>query len=400
MRAEQSVWISEGATRSRALLTYSISRAELGQLAVEVPADYKVVNVFDANVRQWSVEPLAAGAKRQKITAQLFEPAKRLQQVVVELEKFAGEKLQPSLTIPVIKALDVGRQQGVVLVDVAAGLRAEATRTAGLLQIDASELPPALANAVDVLLSLCHDPLRVGLGRRRAAAAGHGRLAGRSAAGTQSVDAGRDGGLHDQRAGVFKLELDVPPDFHVRQVRGCELPGGNPSQQAAAVQVDSHRLEGEKKNRLVVNLAHKALGRVALAVQLQKDLQEANLLAPTGKASDIPIPVPQVAANTVERATGRLLIYAPDSLRINPGKTEGLRGISFQEALEGMSAAPPPSAAQGRPGARFRLYPGARHASPGRRAEKSPGEHSPDARGEGRTGHGQVSSHLPLHHPL
>ena len=143
-----------------------------------------------------------------------------------------------------------------------------------------------------------------------------------------------------ERAGVFKLELDVPPDFHVRQVHGCELPGGNPAQQAAAVQVDSHRLEGEKKNRLVVNLAHKAIGRVALAVQLQKDLQEANLLTPTGKASDIPLPIPQVAAGSVERATGRLLIYAPESLRVNPGKTEGLRSISFQEALEGMAAAP------------------------------------------------------------
>ena len=92
VQAEQQVWINEGATRSRVNLTYTISRAELGQLAVEVPADYKVVNVFDANVRQWSVEPPAAGAKRQKITAQLFEPAKSVQQVIVELEKFAGDK--------------------------------------------------------------------------------------------------------------------------------------------------------------------------------------------------------------------------------------------------------------------------------------------------------------------
>ena len=98
----------------------------------------------------------------------------------------------------------------------------------------------------------------------------------------------------------------------------------------------------------MVNLARKALGQVGLAVQLQKDLQEANLLTPTGKASDIPLPIPQVAG-TVERATGRLLIYAPDSLRVNPGKTEGLRSISFPEAVEGMTAALRPSTIQGRP---------------------------------------------------
>ena len=144
VEAEQQVWINEGATRSRVNLIYSISRAELGQLAVEVPADYKVVNVFDANVRQWSVEPLAKDAKRQKITAQLFEPAKKVQQVTVELEKFAGEKLEPSQAVPVVTALDVGRQQGSVVVQVAAGLRAEASRATGLLQVDAGELPESL----------------------------------------------------------------------------------------------------------------------------------------------------------------------------------------------------------------------------------------------------------------
>ena len=52
----------------------------------------------------------------------------------------------------------------------------------------------------------------------------------------------------------------------------------------------------------MVNLAHKATGRVALAVQLQKDLQEPSLLS-AGKAAEIPLPVPQVAPATVERAT-------------------------------------------------------------------------------------------------
>ena len=74
--------ISEGMTRLRVKLAYTISRAELGQLAIEVPADYKVVNVFDPNVRQWSVEArrqAAAGTQAvQKITVQLFEPAKNV----------------------------------------------------------------------------------------------------------------------------------------------------------------------------------------------------------------------------------------------------------------------------------------------------------------------------------
>ncbi len=132
----------------------------------------------------------------------------------------------------------------------------------------------------------------------------------------------------------------------------------------------------------MVNLARKALGRVALAVQLQKDLQEPNLLAPTGKAADIPLPVPQIVPATVQRATGRLLIQAPESLRLTPGKAEGLRSVSFKEALEGMpwaDGAKPQAALQAdarvqaelRPVLAYHLHPGAGRAAAGRRAPQA-----------------------------
>ena len=115
VQSEQVIWVQEGITRVRTNLLYSISRAELKELSLEVPAEYKVVNVFDPNVRQWSVT--AAGGM-QKITAQLFEPAKATQAVVVELEKIAGQKRQETLKTPVVKALNVGRQQGFVVAQV------------------------------------------------------------------------------------------------------------------------------------------------------------------------------------------------------------------------------------------------------------------------------------------
>ncbi len=356
VEAEQQVWINEGATRSRVNLIYSISRAELGQLAVEVPADYKVVNVFDANVRQWSVEPLAKDAKRQKITAQLFEPAKKVQQVTVELEKFAGEKLEPSQAVPVVTALDVGRQQGSVVVQVAAGLRAEASRATGLLQVDAGELPESLRRqpwTFSYRYATLPYELVLGVEELQPRVTADSLVEARLEPERLTLDV--TAVYNIERAGVFKLELDVPPGFGLRHVRGCDL-AGNAAQQAAAVQVDSYHLEGKNKekkdikDRLVVNLAHKAMGRVALDVELQKDLQEPNLLSPTGTAAEIPLPVPQVVAGSVERATGRLLISAPESLRVNPAKMDGLRSISFKEAVEGMiPTAPRQSVAPGRP---------------------------------------------------
>ena len=343
VQSEQQVWIQEGIARTRTTLAYTISRAELNQIALEVPADFKVVNVFDPNVRQWSVEPPAAGSTVQKITAQLFEPAKTAQSVVVELEKIAGQKRVESLKLPVVKALNVGRQQGFVVAQVGSGLRAEATKTSGLLQVDANELPPTLRSAVWTFAY------------RYASVPFELELAVEEVAPRITVDSLVDVQLEPEkltlnltavytieRAGIFKLELDVPEGFEVRSVIGKPVavpavPGTTPAASSSAAEIDSFHVEGEKKNHLIVNLARKALGRVGLRVQLQRDLHEANLLTPTGKSAEIDLPLPQPTKTTVEHASGRLIVHAPESLRVSPAKADGLRPVSYQEATEGIA---------------------------------------------------------------
>ena len=343
VQTEQQVWINEGVVRTRTTLGYSISRAELPQLLIDVPADQKVVNVFDVNVRKWSVEPVKDG---QRITAELFEPAKTSQLVTVELEKFAGEKAKATVSVPTVKAVGVGRQQGVLVVQVAESLRAEATKTSGLLQVDPAELPGALRSARWAFsYRYASVPFELTLGIEKVQP-------------QITVDSLVEAVLQPDRltldltaiytiekAGVFRLELDVPAGFDVKKVRGVDVGTG-----AAPVQVDTHYLEGDKKTRLVVNLSRKAIGRVALGVQLQKDLRLPELLAPTDKAAQIPLPLPLVAPHTAERATGRLVISTPDNLQVvAPEKTNGLRSISYGEAYEGIRSPSPLSPGDPKP---------------------------------------------------
>ncbi len=255
VRAEQQVWLGEGVVRTRTTLDYAISRAELGQLVIDVPADQKVVNVFDANVRQWAVEPVEGG---QRITAQLFEPAKTSQRVTVELEKIVAEKAKNAVNVPMVKAVGVGRQQGVLVVQVAESLRAEAVKTVGLSQIDAGELPGAFRH---VRWTLAYRyptvPFELALDVEKT----QPRIA---------VDSLVEARLQPERltldltalytiekAGVFRVEWDIPAGFEVRQVRGATIRGATvrgapPPLNAAPVEVDSHYLEGPKKTRLVV----------------------------------------------------------------------------------------------------------------------------------------------------
>ena len=334
VQAEQQVTVGEGVTRTRANLTYRISRAELSQLTIEVPADQKVVNVFNANVREWSVEQADADAATQTITAQLHDPIKGSQQVTVELEQFAGDQQQQTLTVPVVKALGVGRQQGVVVVQVAAGLRAEAAERAGLLQVDKTELPRTLQGGnwafsyryatvpFNLVLSIDKVQPRILVDSLAEAYLEPEKL---------SVDLTSVYTI--ERAGVFRLELDVPAGFEVRRVRGHTVANSQ------AAQIDSHHLEGDDNTRLVINLARKAAGRVGLIVQLEKDLDEPDLLSPTGRSAAISLPIPRIAPESVERAVGRLVIYAPESLRVNPVTTDGLRSITFADAQKGMQSA-------------------------------------------------------------
>ena len=338
---QQQVFVTEGVTRTETQLIYAISRAELGQLTIRVPADQKVVNVLDDNVRQWSVETVE---QSQKITVQLFEPAKKSQSVTVELEKFSdesdenGDKAKQTLGVPVVRALNVGRQQGVLVVQVAAGLRAEATSSSGLVQVDAGDLPKQLAAkkwAFSYRFAAAGFKLDLGIEKIQP------RIVADSLVEVdifpEKIAIELFASYTVQRAGVFQLELDIPAGYEVRHVRGRAAAG------AEAVQVDTHHVadaEGENPRRLKVNLSRKAFGRVGLSVRLEKDLNEPDLLSPTGKAAELALSLPQVVATSVERANGRMVIYSPESLRVNPSEMEGLRSVSFEEAFEGMEPAP------------------------------------------------------------
>ena len=353
VEVQQQVRVEEAALRTHARLNYSISRAELTLLTVEVPADQKVVNVAEANVRQWSVETTG---KTQKITVQLFEPARQAESIDIDLVQYAdqpaakaaevppkanaapakaADSARRTLEVPVVKALNVSRQQGVVVVDVAEGLQVESHTRDGLLQLDAADLPPALAKQPHELsyryaglpFQLSLDVVKI-----------KPRLLADELVTAylepEQLTLQLQAVFTIERAGVFDLAIDIPAGYDVREVRGEACRG------AAAVQVDSHHLEGADKTRLVVNLAHKAIGCVSIFVELQKRLDDANLLGPTGKTSDVPLQLPRVAPETIERTNGRLVVYAPESLRVNPGKQLGLRSVSLAEAMAGATQTP------------------------------------------------------------
>ena len=114
------------------------------KLTIDVPADQKVVNVFDANVRKWSVETTKVGSESRPNCS---SRPRASQQVTIELEKFIGDKVRDTIEMPSSRPWvwdNNSDSRGCWWSRSTEGLRAEAAKTSGLLQVDVEELPPAL----------------------------------------------------------------------------------------------------------------------------------------------------------------------------------------------------------------------------------------------------------------
>ncbi|MAE63894.1 MAG: hypothetical protein CMJ18_06440 [Phycisphaeraceae bacterium] len=330
VQVQQQVTIDEGVVRTRGRLQYDISRAALSQLALDVPEDQKVVNVFDQNVRQWSVAPAPNG---QRITVQLFEPARRQQRLVVELERFEDRAAGRASSVPMIRADAVSRQQGIVVIDVAPALRAEPVARTGLFQVDAGKLPPDLARKKWAFAYQYAAPpyelaFRVEKIRPRIVA----DMLVEARLRPQRLEMTLRAIYEIRRAGVFSLNLDVPDGYELRQVRGYEAADMN----VKAVAVGSHHRDGADRKTLEVNLSRQATGRVGLALDLHRRLAEPDLLKATGRAIELDLDLPRASEGSVARQSGRLVIHAPESLRVDAPRIDGARTVSFEKAMQGM----------------------------------------------------------------
>jgi hypothetical protein len=332
VQTRQDVAVEEGVVRSRFHLAYEITRSELSELKLELSKAYKVVNVFDANVQKWEVADKEDDEATQVVTVQLFQPAKGQQSLSLEVELVDRDLAKNGVKIPAVKAVEAGRQFGVVAVRVAPSLRAEATSRSGLSQLDASELPPELAgqpwafafrySALPYELTLALETVEPRIEA------------------TEFVEIYLEprqftidylASLNIERTGIFSIDVDIPGGYEVRAVTGRAYADVQPAA------IDAFHVDAKKPTKLTVNFSRKALGKVAFAVQLVKRLGDAKLVTPGGTAAE-KLSFPRVAHSALERAQGHAVIYAPDALQVTAEELTAVRNIAPAEAMaQGLS---------------------------------------------------------------
>lgn len=326
VQTEQQLFIAEGVLRTRAQLTYTISRSEIDTLEVAVPADQKVVSVFDANVRQWTVEAGGEEGGSQVIRVQLFEPAKESQRLVIELEQLVDQT--ESVTLPVIEARNVVRQQGVVVVRVEQGLRAEPSARSGLLQIDAAELPGSLAGeSWQFMYRYVSLPVHVEFAVEKV----QPLITAESWTALYFHDRSMAGNMwvvyEIERAGVFELALEIPEHLqssvHITSV---------PWQDQPPVPIDQSYRDPEDPTRWIIKLSRQALGKAAFRVMFNWPYDEKEALSEPGESLEVTTAVPLPDRDALTSSTGWVALQTIPSFRVTPTQTEGLRVVAPSEA--------------------------------------------------------------------
>jgi len=325
---EQRVTLDEGVIRTQGILDYTISRAQVERLAIEVPSDQKVLSVFDPNVRTWSV---SHGDDTQTIQVELFQPATDRQRLIIGLEKLfeagGGGGDTSSVEIPAIRAVGAGRQQGVLGIAVSNTLTTDTSKVSGLMQMDTSELPQGmqgtnwlyayrLASAsYSLALSVEKVQPQVSADSWVVATLNADRLA----LTMQTI-------FTIERAGVFQLVLDIPGDVEIGNVTCTPHADARPVSVNTWHTSDLQANEGEPAmKRLTIDLAAKAMGKVGLTVTLTKRLDDANLKSPTGNAVDFKIAMPVVAKDFVIRRDARAIFRVEDYFRITKTDTSNMQ---------------------------------------------------------------------------
>ncbi len=338
VQLEEKVFVEEGTVRTEARLAYAISRSQIQKLTIEVPGDQKVVELFDPNIRKWTVEQREG---KQILNVDLFEPAKTSQTVNLKLERFLDQadatesaKKATMVEIPLISAVGVARQQGVLVVQAAEGLSTDPQKTTGLVQMDESDLPQTLQGTkwnYAYRISSSNYGFSLSLEKAQPRITSSSQVSLRI--GESTLYCYMQTRYQIERAGVFQLVCDIPEGFSIDSLQGGSFGGASPAA------VESHQIEQAGENaeqsqsmkRVTINLARKTIGNVGLHLVLTKSINEAKLSDAEGKPFDYVFHPPVVAKDSVERRELKLVVNAIENLRMTPGKTVGLQTVPLEQ---------------------------------------------------------------------
>ncbi|QDV21062.1 hypothetical protein Pan153_57440 [Gimesia panareensis] len=291
------VYIRDGLVHTQATLKYDVLRGDMKSARIAVPLNDRILDLSSANtkIKSWKVEK---GDGRQVIQVEFLNQLQDDAQIEVHTEKEIPEEpfeilgLSDSVTHG-IHALDVIRESGQIAIDAGDSMTFSVTKMEGVTRSEASNVPNPLRRSGAVYyrffnpsatLQIRVQPLEPRIFVTQQTDCYFGE---------DEIKVSAQLSYHIQRAGIFSFQLKVPEDLEIDSVNAPGLKEYN----------------FDKQSRLLtVSLQQKFQGNLLLQVRAHRDLAQDDLSGT--------VHIPLLEATGVERETGQIAIYAPESMEL------------------------------------------------------------------------------------
>lgn len=291
------VSIRDGLVHTQTSLKYDVLRGDLQTARIAVPLNDRILDLSSPNakIKSWKVEK---AADRQVISVEFLNKLQDGALIQVHTEKeipddpFEILGLTDSATHG-IHALDVIRESGQIAIDPGESMTFSVTKMEGVTRSEAAGIPASIqrANAVyyrffnpSAQLQISVQPLEPRIFVNQLTECFFGE---------DEIRLGAQLDYDIQRAGIFSFQLKVPEPLVIDSVNVAGLKEYN----------------FDKQSRLLtISLLQKYQGKLKLHLRAHQDFTQGE--------QESKINVPLLEPTNIERETGQVAIYAPESMEL------------------------------------------------------------------------------------
>lgn len=291
------VSIRDGLVHTQALLKYEVLRGDMQSARIAVPLKDRILDLSSSNtkIKSWKIEKTA---DKQIILVEFLNKLQNGALIQVHTEKEIPEEpfnilgLSETATSG-IHALDVIRESGQIAIVPGESMTFSVTNTEGVTRSEVASVPKSIqrSNAVyyrffnpSAKLQISIQPLepRIFVNQLIECIFGEDEI---------RVKAQLDYDI--QRAGIFSFQLKVPEKLVIDSVNVAGLKEYN---------------YDKKTRQLTVSLLQKYQGRLKLQIRAHQNFNKG--------AQESKVNIPLLEPTNVERETGQVAIYAPESMEL------------------------------------------------------------------------------------
>ncbi|MCA9016061.1 MAG: hypothetical protein KDA77_12080, partial [Planctomycetaceae bacterium] len=291
------VSIRDGLIHTQTSLKYDVLRGDMQNARIAVPLKDRILDLSSPNakIKSWKVEK---AADRQVIVVEFLNKLQDGALIQVHTEKEIPEEPFEILGLTDtathgIHALDVIRESGQIAIDPGESMTFSVTNAEGVTRSEAAGMPAAIQrpNAVyyrffnpSAQLQISVQPLEPRIFVNQLTECFFGE---------DEIRLGAQLDYDIQRAGIFSFQLKVPEPLLIDSVNVAGLKEYN----------------FDKQSRLLtVSLLQKYQGKLKLQIRAHQDFTQGE--------QESKIKVPLLEPTGVERETGQVAIYAPESMEL------------------------------------------------------------------------------------